>query len=154
VSLVAILDADKEGFLRSTRSLIQIMGRAARNVSGRVILYADKMTRSIQEAIGETDRRRAIQAEFNAKHGITPRSATRSEQRSLGESGEAASVAEQTPQYGIDIPVDPKEQRALVESLKKQMFDAAAKREYERAAQIRDAIHKILSQIVVESPDS
>jgi excinuclease ABC subunit B len=153
VSLVAILDADKEGFLRSTRSLIQIMGRAARNVNGRVILYADKMTRSIQEAIGETDRRRAIQAEFNAKHGITPRSATRSEQRSLGESGEAASIAEQTPQYGVDIPVDPKEQRALVESLKKQMFDAAAKREYERAAQIRDAIHKILSQMVVESPD-
>ncbi len=153
VSLVAILDADKEGFLRSTRSLIQIMGRAARNIAGRVILYADKMTRSMKEAISETERRRTIQAEFNALHGIIPRSATRSEQRSLGETATTETVAEDTPQYGLDIPVDPKEQRTLIESLKKQMFDAAAKREYERAAQLRDTIQKIVKQVVVESPE-
>jgi excinuclease ABC subunit B len=153
VSLVAILDADKEGFLRSTKSLIQIMGRAARNIAGRVILYADKMTRSMKEAISETERRRTIQAEFNALHGITPRSATRSEQRSLGDAAATEAVAEDTPQYGVDIPVDPKAQRALIESLKKQMFDAAAKREYEHAAQIRDTIQKILKQVVVEAPE-
>ncbi len=150
VSLVAILDADKEGFLRSTKSLIQIMGRAARNIDGRVILYADTMTKSMKEAIGETERRRAIQAEFNAKHGITPRSAKRSEQRSLGE---GTAVAEELPTYGVSIPVDPNEQRKLVEQLRKEMFDAAAKREYERAAQIRDTIQTILKQLVAESPD-
>jgi excinuclease ABC subunit B len=144
VSLVAILDADKEGFLRSTRSLIQIMGRAARNIDGRVILYADRVTRSIQEAISETERRRAIQAEFNAKHGIVPRSAKRSEQRSLGEESTADMVADNQPSYGVDIPVDPREQQKLVESLKKEMFDAAARKEYELAAQLRDKIQAVL----------
>jgi excinuclease ABC subunit B len=126
------------------------MGRAARNVDGRVILYADRMTKSMKEAIGETERRRTIQAEFNATHGIVPRSAKRSEQRSLGE---ATSVAEALPTYGVDIPTDPNEQRKLVEHLRKEMFDAAAKREYERAAQIRDTIQTILKQLVAESPD-
>jgi excinuclease ABC subunit B len=150
VSLVAILDADKEGFLRSTRSLIQIMGRAARNIAGRVILYADRMTKSMKEAIAETDRRRTIQAEFNAKHGIVPRSAQRSEQRSLGD---AVAVSEDAPHYGVDIPTDPKEQRKLVEQLRKEMFDAAAKREYEKAAQMRDTIQTILKQLVAEMPE-
>jgi excinuclease ABC subunit B len=108
------------------------------------------MTKSMKEAIGETDRRRAIQAEFNAKHGITPRSAKRSEQRSLGE---GTAVAEGLPTYGVAIPADPNEQRKLVEQLRKEMFDAAAKREYERAAQIRDTIQTILKQLVAESPD-
>ncbi len=142
VSLVAILDADKEGFLRSTRSLIQIMGRAARNIHGRVILYADQMTKSMQAAIAETERRRAIQAAFNEEHGIVPQSAKRGEQRSLGDVTETA-VAEVEQRYGEDLPQDPKAQQKLVESLKKEMFDAAARREYERAAQLRDRIKAI-----------
>lgn len=153
VSLVAILDADKEGFLRSTRSLIQIMGRAARNIDGRVILYADKMTKSMQEAISETDRRRAIQAEFNAKHGIIPRSAKRSEQRSLSEDQSLQEVAQQEPGYGVELPADPKEQQRLIESLKKEMFDAAARKEYEVAAQIRDKIQRIMKQALEASDD-
>jgi excinuclease ABC subunit B len=150
VSLVAILDADKEGFLRSTKSLIQIMGRAARNIDGRVILYADRMTKSMKEAIGETERRRAIQAEFNKQHGIIPQSAKRSEQRSLGEQ---TVVAEAAPHYGVEVPVDPKEQRKLIEALRKEMFDAAAKRDFEKAAQLRDTIQTIVKQLVKESPD-
>lgn len=148
VSLVAILDADKEGFLRSTRSLIQIMGRAARNVNGRVILYADKVTRSMKEAIAETDRRRKIQAEFNEKHGIIPRSATRSEQIALGDSVADETLREQAPQYGVVVPEDPREQQKLLETLKKQMFDAAARREYETAAKIRDSIKAIQNDLL------
>lgn len=147
VGLVAILDADKEGFLRSTRSLIQIMGRAARNVKGRVILYADRMTKSIEAAIAETDRRRVIQAAFNKERGIIPTSARRGEQRSLSEAPEGL-VAEPTAVYGTHIPDDPKEQQRLVEKLKKEMFDAAAKREFERAAQLRDTIKGITDALL------
>jgi excinuclease ABC subunit B len=141
VSLVAILDADKEGFLRSTKSLIQIMGRAARNVNGHVVLYADTMTKSMKEAIAETDRRRAIQADFNAAHGIVPRSATRSEQIALGESSaeDGAAIAP----GAVAVPEDPKEAQRLLEALRSSMFDAAAKREYEKAAEIRDRIQHI-----------
>jgi excinuclease ABC subunit B len=154
VSLVAILDADKEGFLRSTRSLIQIMGRAARNINGRVILYADRMTRSMSEAIAETERRRTIQAEFNRLNGIEPRSAKRSEQRSLSEGGEQVGVGESGVSYGGMsgelLPEDPREQAKLIEQLKKEMFDAAAQREYELAAQLRDRIQGILKRAVRE----
>jgi excinuclease ABC subunit B len=150
VSLVAILDADKEGFLRSTRSLIQIMGRAARNINGRVILYADRMTRSMSEAIAETDRRREIQSTFNKLHGIEPRSARRSEQRSLGEDAESvpAALGEGGASYGEQLPEDPREQSRLIEQLKKEMFEAAAKREYEVAAQLRDRIQGLLKRAV------
>ena len=148
VSLVAILDADKEGFLRSTRSLIQIMGRAARNVNGRVILYADQMTKSMKDAIGETDRRRKIQAEFNKTHGIVPRTAVRSEQIALGGAAAEAAVGEDAPKYGIVVPEDPKEQQKLLESLKKQMFEAAARREYENAAKLRDTIKAIQDDLL------
>ncbi len=140
VSLVAILDADKEGFLRSTKSLIQIMGRAARNVNGRVILYADTMTRSMKEAISETDRRRAIQDEFNKKHGITPRTATRAQQIALGEPAEESGAG---GKLNVSIPEDPKEAQRLLDSLRRSMFDAAAKREYEKAAEFRDTIKAI-----------
>jgi excinuclease ABC subunit B len=148
VSLVAILDADKEGFLRSTKSLIQIMGRAARNLKGRVILYADNITRSMKEAIAETDRRRTIQAEFNKVHGITPRTATRSEQIALGEGTETEALQEKAPHYGDAIPADPKEQQRMLESLKKEMFDAAARREYEKAAELRDRIKAIQDELL------
>ena len=144
VSLVAVLDADKEGFLRSARSLIQTMGRAARNVRGRVILYADVITKSIKEAVSETDRRRKIQGEYNAKHGITPQTAMSSAEMSLSNeindgSLEMLTVADKA----ISIPKDPKDQQRLIAGLKKDMFDAAAKKEFERAAEIRDAINKI-----------
>lgn len=152
VGLVAILDADKEGFLRSTRSLIQIMGRAARNVKGRVILYADQMTQSMRAAIAETERRRGIQAAFNALHGIVPQSARRGEQRSLGDSAEALGVAQEVSVYGKDIPEDPKAQQKLIEGLKKEMFDAAARREYERAAQLRDRI-KVITEMLLRRGD-
>ena len=148
VSLVAILDADKEGFLRSTRSLIQIMGRAARNINGRVILYADQMTKSMKEAIAETDRRRKIQAEFNKTHNIVPRSATRSEQIALGDVAAEEAVSEGAPKYGVIVPQDPKEQHKLLESLKKQMFEAAARREYENAAKLRDTIKAIQEDLL------
>jgi len=148
VSLVAILDADKEGFLRSTRSLIQIMGRAARNVNGRVILYADQMTKSMKEAIAETDRRRKIQAEFNKTHGIVPRTAVRSEQIALGDAVAEDAVGEDAPTYGVVVPEDPKEQQKLLESLKKQMFEAAARREYENAAKLRDTIKAIQDDLL------
>ncbi len=148
VSLVAILDADKEGFLRSTRSLIQIMGRAARNVNGRVILYADQMTKSMKEAIAETDRRRKIQAEFNKTHGIVPRTAVRSEQIALGDAVAEDAVGEEAPTYGVVVPEDPKEQQKLLESLKKQMFEAAARREYENAAKLRDTIKAIQDDLL------
>ncbi len=149
VSLVAILDADKEGFLRSTRSLIQIMGRAARNINGRVILYADKVTKSINEAVAETDRRRTIQAEFNKQHGITPRSAVRSEQIALGAGASEEDTATQEAKQGIHIPADPKEAQRLIETLRKEMFDAAAKREYELAAERRDSIKAIQESLLL-----
>ncbi len=148
VSLVAILDADKEGFLRSTRSLIQIMGRAARNINGRVILYADTMTKSMKEAIAETDRRRKIQAAFNKEHSIIPRSATRSEQIALGDAVAEDTLAESSPKYGVVVPEDPREQQKLIESLKKQMFEAAARREYENAAKLRDTIKAIQDDLL------
>lgn len=144
VSLVAILDADKEGFLRSTRSLIQTMGRAARNINGRVILYADTMTQSMKEAVDEVARRRKIQDSFNKAHGITPKTAQSAIRGSLV--GEMDSVDLDGKQ--VAIPVDQSAQRALVESLKKQMFDAAAKREFERAAELRDAINKIQTELL------
>jgi excinuclease ABC subunit B len=149
VSLVGILDADKEGFLRSTKSLIQIMGRAARNLNGRVVLYADTMTRSMKEAIAETERRRAIQAEFNKRHGIVPRTATRSEQVALGDAAqEAGLLQEDGTQYGLEIPADPKQQQRLIESLKREMFDAAARREYEKAAEVRDRLKRLQDELL------
>jgi excinuclease ABC subunit B len=142
VALVAILDADKEGFLRSTRSLIQTVGRAARNIKGRAILYADRVTRSMQEAIDETTRRRVIQEAFNKEHGIIPRTASRSLDKSLTPDDGTPEVVEAGNQI-IDIPADPNDKRVLIASLKKKMFDAASKREFEEAAQFRDAIRKL-----------
>lgn len=142
VALVAILDADKEGFLRSARSLIQTMGRAARNVRGRVIMYADQMTDSIRRAIEEADRRRAIQLEFNRAHNITPRSARSEIQSSLGDA--AAGEVPGTDHVPVpSLPQDPKKQQSLIHGLRREMFEAAARREFERAASLRDQIKAI-----------
>ncbi len=142
VELVAILDADKEGFLRSETSLIQTIGRAARNVLGRVILYADTMTGSLARAIGETNRRRAIQEAYNKKHHITPQTIQkrihdivgdiqRARTRAVGELAELDKAA-----YGGDI-------RKLIRDKRNQMHDAASRLDFETAALIRDEIQKL-----------
>ncbi|PUB15925.1 excinuclease ABC subunit UvrB [Paenisporosarcina sp. OV554] len=140
VSLVAILDADKEGFLRSERSLIQITGRAARNSSGHVIMYADRMTDSMTKAIGETERRRNIQIAYNEKHGITPKTI----QKKIRDVIRASHNAEETTTYmekvtkGKKLTKDEKE--TLLLTLEKEMKDAAKALDFERAAELRDTI--------------
>lgn len=148
VSLVAVLDADKEGFLRSARSLVQIMGRAARNVNGRVILYADNTTGSMAAAISETNRRRKIQEEYNRVHGITPKNAKSGIKSSILPG--AVEIQLTLPNGEVTVPKDRAGQTKLVESLRKQMFEAAAKREFEKAAELRDAINRIQSALVME----
>jgi len=143
VSLVAILDADKEGFLRSEKSLIQTCGRTARNVSGRVIMYADTLTRSIKRAIDETNRRRQVQEKFNQEHGITPETIKKSIHNILGSIYEAdyytVSTAEESGGEYISKDEIPKR----VEKLRKKMVAAAKEMEYERAAELRDEIRRI-----------
>lgn len=140
VSLVAILDADKEGFLRSERSLIQTIGRAARNSNGEVIMYADKMTDSMRKAIDETKRRRTIQMEYNEKHGITPKTI----QKKIGDVIRASQVAEDEETYAQRLisgkPLTKEEKATLLENLEKEMKDAAKALNFERAAELRDAI--------------
>jgi excinuclease ABC subunit B len=140
VSLVAILDADKEGYLRSETSLIQTIGRAARHVDGRVIMYADTMTASMQRAIDETNRRRAIQAAHNAEHGITP-VGIRKAIRDLGE--RLKQVAESRAGYEAGQPIPKEEVAALIKDLERQMKEAAKSMEYERAALLRDQIYEL-----------
>jgi excinuclease ABC subunit B len=137
VSLVAILDADKEGYLRSERSLIQTIGRAARHTDGHVVMYGDRMTDSMRRAIEETYRRRGIQMEYNEQHGITP-VAIRKAIRDL--SDEVRAVAEERAEYEIadDVPKD--ELARLVKDLEGQMRQAAKNLEFERAAALRDQI--------------
>ncbi|HNE19185.1 MAG: excinuclease ABC subunit UvrB [Turneriella sp.] len=142
VSLVAILDADKEGFLRSHRSLIQTMGRAARNVNGKVILYADTMTDSMKSAIDETQRRRKIQAEFNEKHGITPQTV----KKEIKDFVERERVLEEDHWKRIEENLHEfsrkkfKSQDAWKKAVEKAMFDAAKQLNFERAAELRDML--------------
>lgn len=140
VSLVAILDADKEGFLRSERSLIQTIGRAARNSNGEVIMYADKMTDSMRKALDETQRRRTIQMEYNEKHGITPKTI----EKKIRQVIRATQVAEEEASYAQQLtsgkPLTKEEKDALLQNLEKEMKDAAKALNFERAAQLRDAI--------------
>ena len=139
VSLVAILDADKEGFLRSTTSLIQTSGRAARNISGRVIFYADTITKSMQKAFDEMDRRRDIQTEYNETHQIIPKSIKKSVQESLINYEKLATAPlelEEEPLLRKDFP-------RLIEKLEKEMYSAARNLEFAKAAELRDRIKKI-----------
>ncbi|MCH7624032.1 MAG: excinuclease ABC subunit UvrB [Nitrospinae bacterium] len=141
VSLVAILDADKEGFLRSTTSLIQTSGRAARHVEGKVIMYAENVTRSMQAAITEMDRRRKIQVEYNEKHNITPKSIIKAVGEAMvqHEKFEIASlVEEEVEEYNAS-----KNPHQLIARLEKQMFAAAKNLEFEKAAELRDRIKRL-----------
>jgi excinuclease ABC subunit B len=146
VSLVAILDADKEGFLRAERSLIQTIGRAARNANGRVIMYGDKITDSMDKAIKETNRRRAIQLAYNEKHGITPQTI----QKKVRDVIEATKVAEQKADYLTGIKqtkMSKKDRMSLIERLEREMKEAAKNLQFERAAELRDAILEIKAEM-------
>lgn len=156
VSLVAILDADKEGFLRSTGSLIQTFGRAARNVGGRVLLYADSVTRSMRAAMDETDRRRAKQQEYNIEHGITPKTIRKALDTSLDslytagkgkEGGKARSGAHKAAE-GADFRMSPEEAAKEVQKLERQMREAAKELEFERAAELRDRIRALREHVL------
>jgi excinuclease ABC subunit B len=149
VSLVAILDADKEGYLRSKGALIQTMGRAARHVDGQVIMYADTVTRSMREAIDETVRRRKIQEDFNKEHGITPRG-IRKAVRDITERVKAAAVAETKGAYEAGAPATREETLRLVKDLETQMKQAARNLEFEKAALIRDRIIELRKEMVIE----
>lgn len=165
VALVAILDADKEGFLRSERSLIQTIGRAARNVEGRVIMYADRETDSMRRAIGETERRRKIQQDYNKEHGITPKTIKKAIHARIGTEtdrlfprtpiegmasgmadfvGEPFAAIEDLGEAGIDkMPQNVDQLARQVAKLEKEMKEAAKNLEFERAAQLRDRIRKL-----------
>src|SRR3989344_5480207 len=163
VSLVAILDADKEGFLRSTRSLIQTMGRAARHINGKAILYADRLTNSMREAIGETERRRQKQVAYNEAHGITPKGIIKAvkeiidgatpahplyDTRNYGSKSARAGheflrAAEEEAEYAA---MAPSALAKLLDKLEKQMYAHARNLEFEKAAALRDKIHAIRSR--------
>ncbi|NLF15230.1 MAG: excinuclease ABC subunit UvrB [Anaerolineaceae bacterium] len=150
VSLVAILDADKEGFLRSETSLVQTIGRAARHVNGQVIMYADRVTDSMQRAIDETNRRRAVQQEHNEEHGIEPHSIVK-EVRDLTDRVRMA--AEKRVDYQVATELPRAEVGFLVEELEKQMKEAAAQLEFEKAALLRDQIFELRKQLESEEED-
>jgi excinuclease ABC subunit B len=156
VSLVAVLDADQEGFLRSETSLVQTVGRAARNLNGRAILYADKMTGSMKRALAETQRRRTIQAEFNAEHGIEPRSIIKDVASPLlamanldfyGPGGASPRVSEPVEGEFEDAASLAK----LITELEKRMRTAAKTLEFEEAARLRDRIKELRRQQIFKT---
>ncbi|WP_098445840.1 excinuclease ABC subunit UvrB [Bacillus sp. es.036] len=144
VSLVAILDADKEGFLRSERSLIQTIGRAARNSSGHVILYANKVTNSMEIAMNETSRRREIQQEYNTKYGITPTTI----KKKVREGIRATITAEEGEEYTVPKPgkMNKQERAKVIENVEKEMKDAARDLNFERAAELRDLLLELKAE--------
>lgn len=127
------MDADKEGFLRSERSLIQTIGRAARNTEGKVIMYADELTESMEKAITETNRRRKIQANYNEEHGIIPQTI----KKSIRDSIKASIVEEAENQYNLSKDADIEE---IIEKMTDEMLQYAANMEFEKAAELRDKI--------------
>ena len=152
VSLVAILDADKEGFLRSERSLIQTIGRAARNLRGKAILYADTITGSIQRAIDETDRRREMQLAFNKEHGIVPRGIQKPVADVMqaggaakpGRRGKRQSPASDKPDF---TKLSAADATRKMKTLEKAMYDAARNLEFEKAAQLRDQLELLRATV-------
>ncbi|MFN3309221.1 MAG: UvrB/UvrC motif-containing protein, partial [Anaerolineales bacterium] len=152
VELVAILDADKEGFLRSETALIQTIGRAARHVEGKVIMYADRITDSMRRAIDETNRRRAKQMAYNQEHGIIPVSIVKAV-RDLTDRVGAHSIAEAKPTYAVRPAqnLEHAELRKLIQELEKQMKEAAKNLEFEKAAVLRDEIFELRAILAEES---
>jgi excinuclease ABC subunit B len=147
VSLVAVLDADKEGFLRSETSLIQTIGRAARHVDGKVLLYADVMTGSLTRALAETDRRRAIQTAYNTKHGITPQGI----HKSIGDIreliGEAPTESEIRSVLNIELKANPKALKEIIKEKEYEMKIAAAELRFETARILRDEIVELTREL-------
>jgi excinuclease ABC subunit B len=154
VSLVAILDADKEGFLRSETALIQTIGRAARHVEGKVIMYADRITDSMRRAIDETNRRRAKQMAYNQEHGIIPVSIVKAV-RDLTDRVAVHSAAEPKPGYTYTTrrvqSTEKADLRKLIQELEKQMKEAAKNLEFEKAAVLRDEIFELRAILAEES---
>ncbi|HZM64241.1 MAG TPA: helicase-related protein, partial [Candidatus Saccharimonadales bacterium] len=143
VSLVAILDADKEGFLRSEQALIQTVGRAARHVEGRVIMYADRITASMQKTMAETDRRHAIQKKYNDEHGITPTGISKAIEKGL-----RPDLPEEAKKAKLDLKKIPKDEyKHLIKDLTAQMDLAAANLEFEKAAELRDIINDVKEKL-------
>ncbi|MGI6140369.1 MAG: excinuclease ABC subunit UvrB [Caldicoprobacterales bacterium] len=149
VSLVAILDADKEGFLRSQTSLIQTIGRAARNTNGRVIMYADNITDSMRYAIDETNRRRAMQTEYNKKHGIVPKTIL----KQVHDRIEITKAAEEHSPYEAGEAMTAKERERMIRKLEKEMKAAAAALEFETAAKLRDQLMELIKKQEQETGD-
>ena len=143
VTLIAILDADKEGFLRSERSLIQTIGRAARNAHGRVIMYGDSITDSMRKAIDETDRRRRIQEDYNKKHGIVPKTIF----KEIGEAVHGKETKTETSRYLKKKVKTKKDTESLIASLEKEMKQAAKSLDFEKAAELRDIIFELKAEI-------
>jgi excinuclease ABC subunit B len=147
--LVAIMDADKEGFLRSTRSLIQTIGRAARNANGRVILYADKITDSMRAALDETARRREKQMAYNTEHGITPTTVSKAIFAEVGEKQEKTDKGRRFVYDKSGGVMDAESLRKEIVKLTKKMHNAAQDLEFELAAEIRDQIHKLEDDLLL-----
>ena len=142
VSLIAILDADKEGFLRSETSLIQTIGRAARNSSGRVIMYADRITRSMEAAINETDRRRKVQKQYNIDHGISPETIKKEIRDKI-----STLVADEQKKYTVKETIESEKIRNEIIELTEKMFELAESLRFEDAARVRDRIRELERKI-------
>lgn len=142
VSLVAILDADKEGFLRSATSLVQTIGRSARNVNAEVILYADKVTDSMQQAMDETSRRRELQLAYNAEHGVTPETIKKAIKRGI----EEEIAAQRVITNAVGVSETQYVTQEFLNELEREMHAAAQNLEFERAAQLRDRIVELKNQ--------